>query len=141
MNGGLARDPHAAMKNITRRQRYVWQHYLSAWPGHQCPPLLDRIISRAYIRSTTHSVCSPFGVHSGRWSERFHLASRRKAALSFQGNVLRTRICVDGFNLFYGALSGRSRKWLDLYSLFRIMSWTRTPLSIKSSITRRTSRP
>lgn len=32
---------------------------------------------------------------------------------------MRTRVYVDGFNLFYGALSGTSYKWLDLFDLFQ----------------------
>jgi 6-hydroxy-3-succinoylpyridine 3-monooxygenase len=31
---------------------------------------------------------------------------------------MRTRVYVDGFNLFYGALSKSACKWLDLYALF-----------------------
>jgi len=26
---------------------------------------------------------------------------------------MRTRVCVDGFNLYYGALKGTPFKWLD----------------------------
>ena len=32
---------------------------------------------------------------------------------------MRTNIYVDGLNLYYGALKGTPRKWLDLSSLFR----------------------
>lgn len=32
---------------------------------------------------------------------------------------MRTRVYVDGFNLFYAALSGTSYKWLDLFALFQ----------------------
>ena len=32
--------------------------------------------------------------------------------------MLRTRIYVDGYNLYYGCLKGGSSKWLDLLSLF-----------------------
>ena len=32
---------------------------------------------------------------------------------------LRTRVCVDGFNLYYGALKGTPYKWLDLVDLAR----------------------
>ncbi len=32
---------------------------------------------------------------------------------------MRTRVYVDGFNLFYGALSGSHHKWLDLFALFQ----------------------
>lgn len=32
---------------------------------------------------------------------------------------MRTRVYVDGFNLFYAALSGSRHKWLDLFSLFQ----------------------
>lgn len=32
---------------------------------------------------------------------------------------MRTRVYVDGFNLFYGALSGTPYKWLDLFALFQ----------------------
>ena len=32
---------------------------------------------------------------------------------------MRTRVYVDGFNLFYSALSGTRFKWLDLYALFQ----------------------
>ena len=31
---------------------------------------------------------------------------------------MRTFVYVDGFNLYYGALKGRSWKWLDLPALF-----------------------
>ena len=30
----------------------------------------------------------------------------------------RTRIYIDGYNLYYGCLKGTSLKWLDLLSLF-----------------------
>ena len=32
---------------------------------------------------------------------------------------MRTRVYVDGFNLFYAALSGTNHKWLDLHALFQ----------------------
>lgn len=32
---------------------------------------------------------------------------------------MRTRVYVDGFNLFYAALSGSPHKWLDLFTLFQ----------------------
>lgn len=32
---------------------------------------------------------------------------------------MRTRVYVDGFNLFYSALSGSNYKWLDLFALFQ----------------------
>ena len=32
---------------------------------------------------------------------------------------MRTRVYVDGFNLFYAALSGSRHKWLDLFALFQ----------------------
>ncbi len=32
---------------------------------------------------------------------------------------MRTRVYVDGFNLFYAALSGTHYKWLDLFALFQ----------------------
>ncbi|MDR2013683.1 MAG: NYN domain-containing protein [Rhodanobacter sp.] len=32
---------------------------------------------------------------------------------------MRTRVYVDGFNLFYAALSGTPHKWLDLFALFQ----------------------
>ena len=32
---------------------------------------------------------------------------------------MRTRIYIDGFNLYYGALKNISFKWLDLSRLFR----------------------
>ena len=35
------------------------------------------------------------------------------AALAFSGAAMRTRIYVDGFNLYYGALEGTPFKWLD----------------------------
>ena len=39
-------------------------------------------------------------------------------ALAFLGpHVMRTRVYVDGFNLFYGALKGTSFKWVDLVRL------------------------
>ena len=31
----------------------------------------------------------------------------------FSGSEMRTRVYVDGFNLFYGALKGTPFKWLD----------------------------
>ena len=36
----------------------------------------------------------------------------------FQRAVLRTAVCVDGFDLYYGALKGTPWKWLDLPALF-----------------------
>lgn len=44
--------------------------------------------------------------------------SRRKPVFSFLGAVLRTRVYVDGYNLYYGCLKGTTFKWLDLLSLF-----------------------
>lgn len=32
---------------------------------------------------------------------------------------MRTQVYVDGFNLFYAALSGSRHKWLDLFALFQ----------------------
>ena len=34
------------------------------------------------------------------------------------GNLLRTRVYIDGYNLYYGCLKGTSLKWLDLLALF-----------------------
>ncbi len=31
---------------------------------------------------------------------------------------MRTLVCVDGFNLYYGALKGTAWKWPDLPALF-----------------------
>ena len=44
--------------------------------------------------------------------------SRRKPVFSFQGMFLRTRIYIDGYNLYYGCLKGTAFKWLDLLALF-----------------------
>lgn len=44
--------------------------------------------------------------------------SRRKPVFSFQGGILRTRVYVDGYNLYYGCLKGSPHKWLDPLSLF-----------------------
>lgn len=44
--------------------------------------------------------------------------SRRKPVFSFQGEILRTRVYVDGYNLYYGCLKGTPHKWLDPLSLF-----------------------
>lgn len=51
--------------------------------------------------------------------------SRRKAVFAYLGSrimanpvALRTRIYVDGYNLYYGCLKGTAYKWLDLRSLF-----------------------
>jgi uncharacterized protein (DUF2384 family) len=39
--------------------------------------------------------------------------SRRKSVFSFLGDdLLRTRIYIDGYNLYYGCLKGTSLKWL-----------------------------
>lgn len=38
--------------------------------------------------------------------------------MPFLGDKMRTRVYVDGFNLFYAALSGTKYKWLDLFALF-----------------------
>lgn len=39
-------------------------------------------------------------------------------ALAFWGpHVMRTRVYVDGLNLYYGALKGTSFKWFDLVRL------------------------
>ena len=32
---------------------------------------------------------------------------------------MRTRVYIDGFNLYYGAVKGTSFKWLDLVELAR----------------------
>lgn len=39
-------------------------------------------------------------------------------AISTWGISLKTIVYIDGFNLFYGCLKGKSYKWLDLKSLF-----------------------
>ena len=53
---------------------------------------------------------------------RLHPVTRRQRAvgsraaewpLPFPGAVVRTRVYVDGFNLYYGALKGTRFKWLD----------------------------
>ncbi|AOZ11213.1 antitoxin Xre/MbcA/ParS toxin-binding domain-containing protein [Cupriavidus malaysiensis] len=36
-----------------------------------------------------------------------------------QVRALRTRVYVDGYNFYYGALKGTRYKWLDLYALFK----------------------
>lgn len=36
----------------------------------------------------------------------------------FHGHVLRTRVYIDGYNLYYGCLKGTAFKWLDLLALF-----------------------
>lgn len=47
--------------------------------------------------------------------------SRRKPVFSFPGTAfLRTRIYVDGYNLYYGCLKGTPFKWLDVLSLFEV---------------------
>jgi 6-hydroxy-3-succinoylpyridine 3-monooxygenase len=46
--------------------------------------------------------------------------SRRKPVFSFLGDeLLRTRIYIDGYNLYYGCLKGTSLKWLDPLALFQ----------------------
>jgi len=37
------------------------------------------------------------------------------------GTLIRTRVYVDSFNLYYGALKGTSFKWLDLDRLFHLL--------------------
>lgn len=44
--------------------------------------------------------------------------SRRKPVFSFLGDTLRTRVYVDGYNLYYGCLKGTPHKWLNPLSLF-----------------------
>lgn len=45
--------------------------------------------------------------------------SRREPVFSFEGaDLLRTRIYIDGYNLYYGCLKGTHLKWLDLLALF-----------------------
>jgi 6-hydroxy-3-succinoylpyridine 3-monooxygenase len=45
--------------------------------------------------------------------------SRRKPVFSFLGMAgLKTRIYIDGYNLYYGCLKGTALKWLDLLTLF-----------------------
>ena len=44
--------------------------------------------------------------------------SRRKPVFSFLGDILRTRVYVDGYNLYYGCLKGTRHKWLDPLQLF-----------------------
>ncbi|CAN7657393.1 6-hydroxy-3-succinoylpyridine hydroxylase [Acidovorax sp. LjRoot129] len=44
--------------------------------------------------------------------------SRRKPVFSFLGDTLRTRVYVDGYNLYYGCLKGTPFKWLNPLSLF-----------------------
>ena len=41
-----------------------------------------------------------------------------EALAFFLRKLMRTIVYVDGFNLYYGALKGSSRKWLDLVALF-----------------------
>ena len=46
--------------------------------------------------------------------------SRRKPVFSFLGDdLLRTRIYIDGYNLYYGCLKGTPLKWLDPLALFQ----------------------
>ena len=33
--------------------------------------------------------------------------------------MLRTRVYIDGYNLYYGCLKGTTYKWLDLVKLFK----------------------
>lgn len=44
---------------------------------------------------------------------------RRKAALSFLENGVKTIVYVDGYNLYYGLLRKSPYKWLDLFELFQ----------------------
>lgn len=44
--------------------------------------------------------------------------SRRKPVFSFLGDTLRTRVYVDGYNLYYGCLKGTPHKWLNPLALF-----------------------
>lgn len=57
--------------------------------------------------------------------------SRRKPVFSFGGTELhRTRIYIDGYNLYYGCLKGTPYKWLDLLTLFeRIIQSSATGLA------------
>ena len=41
--------------------------------------------------------------------------------LFFCRERVKTRVYVDGFNLYYGALKGTSFKWLDLVRLSRLL--------------------
>jgi 6-hydroxy-3-succinoylpyridine 3-monooxygenase len=45
--------------------------------------------------------------------------SRRKPVFSFLEGKMRTRIYVDGYNLYYSCLKGTDLKWLDLLNLFQ----------------------
>jgi 6-hydroxy-3-succinoylpyridine 3-monooxygenase len=51
--------------------------------------------------------------------------SRRKPVFSFKGQAmdkqlpLRTKVYIDGYNLYYGCLKGSPFKWLDIYRLFK----------------------
>ena len=39
------------------------------------------------------------------------------AALAFLGAIMRTRVYVDGFNLYYGSLKDTPFKWLNFVDL------------------------
>lgn len=93
--------------------------HISGMQGHRSAPHLAVFSFTPYLVLTTPPICSPHGVHSGRRAARFRQAGRRKAALPFSGYGMRTRVYVDGFNPFYGALSGGPYKWLDLFPLFQ----------------------
>lgn len=59
-------------------------------------------------------------IRDGLWLDHLKHGgrSRRKPVFSFLGGILRTRIYVDGYNLYYGCLKGTAYKWLDPLSLF-----------------------
>lgn len=58
-----------------------------------------------------------------------------QAGFFILGDVVRTRIYIDGYNLYYGCLKRTSLKWLDLMALFEqqilpSINWQGRPLPI-----------
>jgi 6-hydroxy-3-succinoylpyridine 3-monooxygenase len=52
-------------------------------------------------------------------SRFFHFWGRKMAGAMAPGQApLRTRVYIDGYNLYYGCLKGTPYKWLDLMTLF-----------------------
>ena len=47
------------------------------------------------------------------------LPSSERPLLFYPWTIIRTRVYVDGFNLYYGALKGTQFKWLNLVELTR----------------------
>lgn len=64
----------------------------------------------------------------------FHLPRRKTLTKANRRKKTRTIIYVDGYNLYYGRITGTQYKWLDLPVLFRDILRAQAPLSVITKV-------